>query len=111
MDSRTNERIKRVCWTKNASVQGVAISEEDAVGESLDQLDVEFKKLKGGGIRQKGELYEDTASLVRALDGKDVDSVAVRSALTRGFRKRGWAWPKSFDGLMRHFLEHPPEGL
>ncbi len=91
MDSRTNERITRVCWIINASVQGVAIAEEDAVGESLDQLDVEFKKLKGGGIRQKSELYDVTASLVRALDGKGVDRAAVRSALTRGFRKRGWA--------------------
>ncbi len=67
--------------------------------------------LKGGGIRQKGELYDVTASLVRALDGKDVDSAAVRSALIRGFRKRGWTWPKSFDGLRRHFVEHPPESL
>ena len=67
--------------------------------------------LKGGGIRQKGECYDVTASLVRLLDGKDVDSAAVRSALIRGLKKRGWLWPKSFDGLRRHFLAHPPESL
>ena len=70
-----------------------------------------FEKLKGGGIRQKGERYDVTASFVRLLDGKDVDSAAVRSALTRGLRKRGWAWPKSLEGLRRHILEHSPEGL
>ncbi len=111
MDSRTNERITRVCWTTNARLQWLAISEEDAVGESLDQLDVAFNKWKGGGIRQKSERFEVTASFVRALDGKDVDSAAVHSAFIRGFKKRGWAWPKSFESLRRYFLAHPPEGL
>ena len=62
-----------------------------------------FEKLKGGGIRQKGELYDVTASLVRALDGKDVDSAAVRSALIRVFRKRGWTWPSGVEGWTGFF--------
>ena len=40
--------------------------------------------MKEGGVRQKDERYAVTASLVRALDGKDVYRAAVRSALRRG---------------------------
>jgi len=65
--------------------------------------------LKEDGVRQQGERYEVTASLVRALDGKEVYRAVGRSALRRGFKKRGWTWPKSFEGLRRHFLAHPPE--
>ena len=67
--------------------------------------------LTKGGLTRKGELYDAVASLVRVLDGKDVDSAALRSALTRGFKKRRWAWPKSFEGLKGHILGHPPEGV
>ena len=65
--------------------------------------------LAGEGLRQKGELYDAVAALLRVLDGRAVDSAAVRSALSRGFRKRGWPWPKTFEALRRHILTHTPE--
>ena len=65
--------------------------------------------LTGEGLRQKGELYDAVAALLRVLDGRAVDSAAVRSALSRGFRKRGWPWPKTFEALRRHILENTPE--
>ena len=65
--------------------------------------------LTGEGLRQKGELYDAVAALLRLLDGRAVDSAAVRSALSRGFRKRGWPWPKTFGALRRHILTHTPE--
>ena len=49
------------------------------------------------------EHHEVTASLIRALDGKDVNSAAVRSALIRGFRKRGWTWPSGVEGWTGFF--------
>ena len=87
-----------------------ALTKPEEVAEHIDDP-ILSKYLKQGGIKQKGELYEVTASLVTALDGKEVDSAGVRSALTRGFKKRGWTWPKSFESLRRHFLEHPPQGV
>ena len=87
-----------------------ALTEPEEVATLIDDP-ILSKYLKQGGVKQKGELYEVTASLVTALDGKEVDSAGVRSALTRGFKKRGWTWPKSFESLRRHFLEHPPQGV
>ena len=69
------------------------------------------KYLSEGGVKQKGELYDVTASLILAFDGKDVESTAVSSALIRGFKKRGWVWPKSIYVLSQHFLAHRPDSL
>lgn len=85
-----------------------ALAEPDEVAAIIDDP-VLSGYLTEGGIKQKGELYDVTSDLVRVLDGKDVDSAAVRTALIRGFKKRGWAWPKSVDELRRHVQNHPPE--
>ena len=87
-----------------------ALKEPEEAASLIDDP-VMSNYLRKGGIRQKGELYDVTAGLVRVLDGKDIDSTAVRSALSRGFEKRGWDWPRSFEALKRHILAHPPEGV
>ncbi len=84
-----------------------ALTKPDETARLIDDP-VMSKYLAEGGVQQKGELYDVVASLVRVLDGKDVDSAAARNALIRGFKKRAWPWPTSFDGLRRHLLAHPP---
>ena len=60
-----------------------ALTEPDKVAALIDDP-VMKGYLTTGGIKQKGELYEVTASLIRVNDGKAVDSTAVRNALIRG---------------------------
>ena len=83
---RSGANTRPACLTTNspgtALAPGLSSEALTAPDEAATRIEdpVWSTSLKEGGVRQKGERYEVTASLVRALDGKDVYSAAVRSA-------------------------------
>ncbi len=67
--------------------------------------------LRKGGVTNQGELCEAVAALEKARGFDEVEGSAIRKTLHRGFKRRGWAWPKSVDEWRRHVERHAPGSI
>lgn len=68
------------------------------------------RRLENDRLRGQTDLYRCVAAIEQVVEGRVLGNPedAVRIDLSRYFRRRRWAWPRSEAAWRRHFSKHPP---